>query len=222
MTDWLSYDLVHLIPFGKDVYFRLIARLNEAVYPQQFALLGIALIVAVYAHRRSATAALYLAPLWATTALIFFPGGFSELHWAGKYAGYLFLAQTPLLIWLGWRAGRRSTRVTASRTQGVIGRLLIFASLLLWPIAGALAGGHTSLAEIVGVHADPTAVLNIGTACLIFSGRALALALLIPVTWLLVSGLTHTALMSPFGAALFIAAAIGMGLPWLQRHKGAG
>ena len=221
MSDWLSYDLVHLIPFGKDVYFRLIARLNEAVFPQQFALAGIGIIVALGARKQNAAAAFYLAPLWVTTALIFFPGGYSELHWAGKYASYLFMAQAPLLVWLGWHAGRTKKRIAPSQATVAAGRLLVPAALLLWPLAGALAGGQFALAEVVGVHADPTAILTLGTACLIFHGRTLALALIIPVIWLLLSGLTHIALASGFGAALFIVATTAVVMPCLRRRSDA-
>lgn len=213
MSDWGSYELIHLVPFGKDVYFRLIARLNDAAYPQQLATLGVGIVALLSAwQRHTLPATLYLAPLWATSALIFFFGGYRELHWAGHLMGYLFLAQAPLLVWLGWHHSRHGTHAEPRQSRDAGGVCLMILGLALWPLCSAWLGGGPTRADVVGIHADATAMFGAGVAITVFRGRTRALLLLTPLLWLTVTALTHSALQSalqwPLLAVLLLAATL--------------
>lgn len=219
MSDWSSYELIHLIPFGKDVYLRLIARLNDGAYPQQFATLAIGLLACIAAWKRKVLiTAVYLAPLYATTALIFFFRGYSELHWAGHYAGIFFLTQAGLLIWLAGRHRRTPSQVSPSGVVQTYAFVLMGLGLALWPLIGLALGGAPGMAECLGIHADPTALFGLGIAFRIFDGRRLLLAICVPLLWLTLSGLTHIALGLASGPALVSVAAASLFVAlWQQR-----
>ena len=210
MNDWASYALQDFIPFTADIYFRLIERMSETFWPLH--LLTLALGVAslwLALKNRTRLASLFIAPVWAFIAIAFFIQRYAELNWAGGYIGYFFLAQAFLLlviarIGFGLDSGPRKRPVT------FVGIIIVLVGLIGLPFMGPLSGGNWSQAEVFGIHADPTAVTTLGLSLIIFRGWALWLIALLPLLWLLLSGLTLWVLGSPTAIVLFSVLAIGL------------
>ncbi|MCB2426348.1 DUF6064 family protein [Methylophaga pinxianii] len=210
MNDWASYALQDFIPFTADIYFRLIERMSETFWPLHLLTLMLAVVaiwLAFKNHYRFAS--LLIAPVWAFIAVAFFIQRYAELNWAGGYIGYLFLAQAFLLLVIAW-TGFGLDSGPRKRPIAVMAIIIILVGLIGLPFMGPLTGGNWSQAEVFGIHADPTAVTTLGLSLIIFRGWALWLIALIPLLWLLLSGLTLWVLGSPTAILLFSVMAIGL------------
>lgn len=210
MNGWTSYALQDFIPFTADIYFRLIERMSETFWPLHLLTLMLAVVaiwLAFKNHYRFAS--LLIAPVWAFIAIAFFIQRYAELNWAGSYIGYFFLAQTLLLVFIAM-TGYGLDNLSRKRPLVVMGFIIMLVGLMGVPFMGPLTGGNWSQAEVFGIHADPTAVTTLGLSLIIFRGWALWLIALIPLLWLLLSGLTLWVLGSPTAIVLFSVLAIGV------------
>lgn len=219
MGDWASYQLQDFIPFSADVYFRLLARMGETFWPLQLVTLVLgflALLLAIKGRTRIALA--LIAPFWAFVGVAFFAQRYSSLNWAGETVCWAWLFQCALLLLLamtGWKTGAKAGRHKLSiqmffnlRLQA--GLLLGLCGLVGIPLLGVVMGHGWREAEVFGVHPDPTAVVTLGVLLLSVRGAALWAAALVPILWLLVSGLTLKVLGAPWYPALFAIAAVAV------------
>lgn len=215
MNSWSSYALQDFIPFTADIYFRLLERINETFWPLHVLALVLgfaALWLAV--KNRGRLACLIMVPVWAFAGFAFFIQRYAELNWAGGYIGYVFVAQAILFILIaltGW--GRDNA--ACKKPAAVIGIAIALAGLIGWPFIAPLTGGFWSQAEVFGIHSDPTAVSTLGMVLILLRGWALWLMAMIPVLWLLISGITLWVLGAPAVSVLLSVLAIGLfGLIW--------
>ena len=161
MSEWLSYSLSDLLLFSPDIWYRLIARYNAAIWPAQAVAMLLGLALAVAARRPGSASdrfiALALAACWIWIALAFHIDRYATINWAAAWFGIAFAIQALLLIVAvlgGWlRTGRKA--------KGA-GTLLILFALFIQPLIGPLAGRDWSAIEIFGVMPDPTVVATLG------------------------------------------------------------
>ncbi|SDS07594.1 hypothetical protein SAMN05216421_0862 [Halopseudomonas xinjiangensis] len=216
MNDWASYQLQDFIPFTTDVYFRLIERMGETFWPLHVLTLALGAAAIVLALKgRTQLACLLPAPLWAFVGVAFFIQRYAELNWAGGYAGYAFIVQAVLLALVALTGFGLDKAPRLTSPPILIGLALAIFGLIGMPLIAPLTGGSWYQAEVLGIHADPTAVATLGLALIVFRGWALWAASIIPVLWVLVSGLTLQVLDAPRFQILFAVVAIGLvGLVW--------
>lgn len=210
MNGWTSYALQDFIPFTADIYFRLIERMSETFWPLHLLTLAVGVAALWFALKNYVRlASLFIAPVWAFIAVAFFIQRYAELNWAGGTIGYLFLAQAFLLLVIAW-TGFGFDSGPRKRPIAVMAIIMILVGLIGLPLMAPFTGGSWLQAEVFGIHADPTAVTTLGLSLIIFRGWALWLIALIPLLWLLLSGLTLGVLGSPTAIVLFSVLAIGL------------
>jgi len=207
MTDWTSYRLQDFVPFTEQVYFRLMERMGEIFWPLHLLMLALgggALVLALRAHPRSTLA--LLAPVWVFVAVAFFLQRYAQLNWAGQYVGYAFMGQAALFLLISVSGWGLNDRQAGLRATVVVGVLLGISGLVGVPLATLPADGSWYQAQTFGIHPDPTALVSLGMVMLGLRGTARWLASIVPVLWLVISGLTLLALHSP-GPSPFTAGA---------------
>lgn len=210
MNGWTSYALQDFIPFTADIYFRLIERMSETFWPLHLLTLMLAVVAIWLAFKNhSRFASMLIAPVWAFIAYAFFIQRYAELNWAGGYIGYLFLAQAFLSLVIAW-TGFGLDSGPRKRPIAVMAIIIILVGLIGLPLMAPFNGGSWLQTEVFGIHADPTAVTTLGLSLIIFRGWALWLIALIPLLWLLLSGLTLWVLGSATAIVLFSVMAIGL------------
>jgi len=198
MTDWTSYRLQDFVPFTEQVYFRLMERMGEIFWPLHLLMLALgggALVLALRAHPRSTLA--LLAPVWVFVAVAFFLQRYAQLNWAGQYVGYAFMGQAALFLLISVAGWGLNDRQAGLRGTVVVGVLLGISGLVGVPLATLPADGSWYQAQTFGIHPDPTALVSLGMVVLGLRGPVRWLAAIVPVLWLVISGLTLLALHSP-------------------------
>ncbi|MCK7595948.1 DUF6064 family protein [Microbulbifer sp. CAU 1566] len=224
MGDWATYQLQDFIPFDADVYFRLLARMGEHFWPLQLATLAlgiVALILAVAGRGRVALA--LVAPLWAFIGVAFFAQRYAALNWAGGTFCWAWLLQCLLLL-LAAVTGRgiapsaplfsvpgssaTGSIATGSSASVQAGLLVSGCGLVGYPLLAVALGSGWSQGEAFGLHPDPTAVVTLGILLMVARGPWLWALTLVPLLWLLVSGVTLKVLGSPWYPALFAIMAV--------------
>lgn len=211
--DWRSYALADFLPYGAEVYQRLVERVGESLWPLHGLTLLLGVVILLCAHRgRHAPACVLLAAAWAWVGVNFFIRWYAELNWAAGYLGGLFLLQAALL--LGLAAAARSPSTPPRTSIYWAGLAVVLAGLAIFPLLGPLSGGSALQAETFGLHPDPTAVVTIGVALLTLRAPAMALAVLLPALWCLVSALHLQALGLPWWPVLLAVAAVAVAAPW--------
>jgi len=215
MNDWSSYALQDFIPFTADIYFRLLERMGETFWPLHLLtlVLGVATVVLAL-QSRGRLVCLLLAPVWAFVGFAFFIQRYAELNWAGGYIGYVFYAQTILLLLIAL-TGIGLDESSRKRPTAVIGIAIVLTGLIGLPLMAPLTSGSWFQAEVFGIHADPTATMTLGLALIMLRGWVLWFIAVIPALWLLISGLTLSVLDAPGTMVLFAVLALGLfGLVW--------
>ncbi|NRQ42386.1 MFS transporter permease [Rheinheimera sp. YQF-2] len=190
-----SYQLQDFIPFSAEVYFRLLERISESGWPLHILSLALgaaALVLAFFVRKyeqRGRLALLFIAPLWAWVAVVFFMQHYAQLNWAANYIAYAFLAQAILLLWLALTGAGFNT-AAAAKTPAVIGLAIAVTGLVIQPLMTALGGAGWWQAQVFGIHADPTAITTLGLTLMLLRGWRLWLVTVIPMLWLTLSSLT--------------------------------
>jgi hypothetical protein len=215
MNTWSSYTLQDFIPFTADIYFRLLERMSETFWPLHLMTLALGVAAVWLAlNNRARLASVLIAPVWGFVGFAFFIQRYAELNWAGAYIGYCFLAQATLLLLIALTGVGLNSR-PRKRPATVIGVVIALVGLIGLPFIAPFTGGSWFQAEVFGIHADPTAITTLGLVLIMFRGWALWLSAIIPVLWLLISGLTLLVLDATAAIVLFAVLAIGLiGLVW--------
>lgn len=190
MEVW-TYRLEDLLLFSPRVYWRLFELNNAAWWPLQLATcaagFGLVLLVSYRPWGYGRWVLLTLAAAWAFVAWSFLWNRFSEINWAIAYVVPVFFVQALLLAIAGLSG---DTLVPGGKSLGDrVGLALALVGLVAYPLLPPLFGRPWASAEIFGLAPDPTAVVTIGLLHRARTGLASTL-LVIPVLWLLLSGLT--------------------------------
>ena len=180
-----------LLPFSPNVYWRLFALENEALWPlQPVVLAAVALLVLGLARGRRPSGR-WIGPVlgaaWLWTGWHFVALRYGTVNWVAPALAWGFYAQAAMLTALG--LSRRL--VFLRRGPGAwlaIG--LLGAGALAWPAFAPLDGRSWREAEVFAISPDPTAVATLGLLALAARTRWTALLCVVPVLWLAVSALT--------------------------------
>ncbi|MGI6856260.1 DUF6064 family protein [Mesorhizobium sp. 1B3] len=217
MSDWWTYRPQDLLLFSPRVYWRMFELHNAAFWPLHVLTLaigfGLVMLVSFRPRGSGPWIAFALAALWAFVAWSFLWHRFAAINWAITYVVPLFGLQALMLAIGGWSRGLVFDRKDIAAR---IGLLLALAGIFAYPLLPSFFGRPWTSAETFGLAPDPTAVVALGF--LLTAGGGLTLPLLvIPVFWLLLSGITLRTMGDPQAWMPFSATAIAVGVLVVRR-----
>jgi len=165
MSEWWTYRLSDFLMFSPRAYWRLIELHNRDVWPAQLAALAAGLVSLWLAGTRRAGAgrvlAALLAAIWLWVGWAFHWQHYATINWAAQYFAVAFAIQAVLLVGLG-TLPRDAHAPTAGVVVQNLGWLLAVTGVLLYPLAGLLAGRPWTQAEMFGITPEPTALTSLG------------------------------------------------------------
>ena len=176
------------MPFTTEQFLDVFRQYNEAVWPAQWALLGLAAAIVAVAHTRShggqRFGAAALAALWIWCGLAYHAVFFRRINPAAPAFGALFVAQGALLL-LGHRTIGETPRFAPEhRVREWIGGLLITFALFVYPAIGAISGHRYPTSPTFGLPC-PLTLFTFGILLATRAPHRRAL-LVIPMLWSLV------------------------------------
>lgn len=187
--------IVLALPFTVEQFLDVFRRYNTAVWPAQWALLAIALVIAglVYRDRPKDHRWVHglLAVLWLWMAFAYHIAFFASVNPAAMAFGAAFAVQGVLFAWyaLHTRAGHVRTH---SGAAGHLGVVLVAYALFVYPALGYLFGHRYPASPTFGVPC-PTTIFTLGV--IVWWGRSIPLALLvIPLAWSIIATSAATSL----------------------------
>jgi hypothetical protein len=151
------------LPFTSEEFFSVFARYNNAVWPMQW-VLGIMAVVAISLALRKRAAgrsiAVVLAIFWLWMGIRYHWAFFAAINPAAKFFGALFVIQGLLFLMMGaWRNMLNFERPTGARR--IIGWILIFYAIVIYPLLGNAVGHHYPTAPTFGLPC-PTTIFTLG------------------------------------------------------------
>ncbi len=217
MGNWSDYALSDFLMFAPDTYFRLYERINADGWP--FALVAtVGLLITIgLAARQSvrATSAIHwaLAVVWVFVAWAFFYRLYAPINLAAQWFAAGFLVEALALVIAGWEA----TAQVSLRINPWALALLGYA-LIVHPLTAAALGRDWAGVELFGLAPDPTALATLAVL-LMCTGKAVAVARVIPLLWCVISGLTYAAMDLPYAWATPAIALLAMVGAWWSRRR---
>lgn len=187
----MTYTLSDFLLFSERTYQRLFLLHNEALWPVQvFVLLVAAAVFVVIANPTQLRVRLALGSLalmWVFVAWVFFWQRYATINWAAPYVAPVFVIQAVLLFWL---ASHRvlMLRSGVSRASRALALMAGVFAIVGYPVIAA-SEGNWKQAEVVGLVPDPTVLLTMALLAVV-SGRKAAVALVVPVLWVVITALT--------------------------------
>lgn len=216
MGPWTSFDLADLLMFAPETYYRLFARLNEAVWPLPIVMLALGTLIPLLLRSSppwpKRLAAALLAASWLWVAWAYHLQRYAVVNWAAPWFAALFAAEALLLVWIGVIRGKFHGKGAEALTRRT-GLVLIGLGLGVYPFLNPLMDHDWRQAECFGIAPDPTAIATLGM--LLMARKAPWPLWIGPAAWCLVTGLTLWALQAPhaflppLAALLAVAAALG-------------
>ena len=148
-------------PFTPQQFLEVFVRYNEAVWPAQLALNGVALAVLalLFAPPGRAIAAL-LAVLWAWTGIAYHFLFFREINAAATLFGALFLAGAGVFAWEGV-VRNRLTFAWSAGLRGAAGLALALYALAVYPLVALNLGRAYPAMPTFGAPC-PTTIFTLG------------------------------------------------------------
>ena len=150
------------LPFTVSEFLDVFARYNNAVWPLQWVMAGVALLAAVAAirGRGGRLVSSYLAIQWAWTGVAYHWIFFARINPAARVFAAIWLAGGVAFAWAGAVKGKLSFR-TPARYRQLAGIALIAYALFLYPLLGHLDGRVYPFAPTYGAPC-PVTILTIG------------------------------------------------------------
>ena len=176
------------LPFTIEEFLDVFRRYNTAVWPAQWALMALALVIAVLVYRDRPRDHRWvhgmLAVLWLWMAFAYHIAFFTRVNAAATIFGAAFAAQGVLFAWYAWRTPAEPVRVH-SGGAGHLGVVIVAYALFVYPALGYLFGHRYPAAPTFGVPC-PTTIFTLGV--IVWWGRTVPLALLVvPLAWSVVA-----------------------------------
>jgi hypothetical protein len=208
------------LPFTIDQFLDVFRRYNTAVWPAQWVLFAIALVIAVlvYRDRPKDHRWVYglLAVLWLWMAFAYHIAFFASVNPAAVGFGAAFAIQGVLFAWYVFRTRAEHVR-THSGAAGHLGVVLVSYALFVYPALGYMFGHHYPAAPTFGAPC-PTTIFTLGI--IVWWGGSIPLALLvIPLAWSIIatSAAVSLGMTEDFG---LLAAAIATVVALLVARRG--
>lgn len=197
MEDLLSYSISDFLMYSPDVYYRLLGRYNDAVWPMQYAAFALSIAVAwmIYWPRRWSGPLVWLCVAlgWGWTAAVYFYGFYATISWAAPYFAALFMLEAVLLAGAGF-AGKLVFS-ESPRNLKLVGLVLFLLVLFLTPWLSIFEGRALGQDEMVWLTPDATAM---ATFCLLLAAsKSHWLLYVAPITWAALNGALVWAMESP-------------------------
>ena len=210
----MSWTLEDLLLFSPQVYWRLFALENEAIWPAQpVMLVAVALHALTFILGRPPSGR-WLGPTlgaaWLWTGWHFVALRYGSVNWLAPTLAWGFYTEAALLAGLGL-SGRLVFLRRGRRDWFGIGLL---AAALVWPLLAPLDGRPWREAEVIALAPDPTTIATLGLLALAERSRWTALLCIAPVLWLAVSTLTLVTMGAWQGWAVLAALLAGL-VAWI-------
>jgi hypothetical protein len=161
--EWWSYGLSDFLMFSPPVYWRLLARYQQALWPAQALAIAAGLALLALTARSAAArpwlAGLLLAAAWAVTGWAFHWQRYAEIFLAAPWLAAGCWLQALLL------AACAPMQTPPQRPAGVAQRAglgLMAVAVLAYPLLPVAAGQGWLRAEVFGLMPEPTALATLG------------------------------------------------------------
>ena len=190
MGDLASYRLSDFILFSETVYYRQFELYNQAIWPLHIVAILLSLLLGYALWQKPAWAGrvisgcLVVAWLWVAWAFLY--QHFQKIHVVAEYYALGFALQAGLLAKYGV-IKNRLTRCTTSQLRIIIGTMVLFVVLVLYPFIPFMTGRNGLQFEMFAIAPDPTVL---ATLAILFVYKAPKVLYLLPVIWVIVSGMT--------------------------------
>lgn len=165
MSEWWTYRLSDFLMFSPRTYWRLVEQYNRDIWPAQLLAAGSGLVLLWLAAGRRAGAgrvvAAVLAAAWLWVGWAWHWQRYATINWAAPYFAVVFWLEAALFVILGV-VRRGGPHRSASTAGGGVGWVLAVCGLLLYPLAGLVAGRPWTQAELFAVMPEPTALASLG------------------------------------------------------------
>lgn len=199
------------MPFTRDQFLDVFGAYNTTLWPAVVALWVLSLIAVAATAARPRRAAdrrfsLFLALLWAWSAIAYHAVYFTRINPAAWLFAALFLAQAGLFLWLG--AVRGTFRMPANLAPRHLAAGALIAYAFAYPFVVMADGFAPPRAPTFGVPC-PTVILTIGL--LMLAERPPLTLAIVPVLWAVVASSAafqfgvHADLVLPLSILLFTA-----------------
>jgi hypothetical protein len=180
-------DMSNSIPFTIEQFFQVFEKYNQAIYPIQFALILVAIVVIFLAasrkQSRSKIISGLLGLLWLWTGIVYHLIFFTTISPPAYLFGTLFILQGLLFLYEGVARSRLSFSVS-QRFDGILGAVFIAYALVIYPIIGYGLGRIFPASPTFGAPC-PTTIFTFGL--LLWMDREIPWSLLIvPALWSIV------------------------------------
>jgi hypothetical protein len=211
------------LPFTIAQFLSVFRTYNEAVWPLQWVLYGLALVALLLLCLPVRHAGRYisaiLAFLWAWMAVMYHWLHFAPINPAATLFACLFLVEAGVLSWVGsahgglcfgWPGGAR----------GMVGVLLVLYALGIYPVLNAWLG-HTYPASPTFGLPCPTTIFTLGLLCFL----ALPFSrwiLVVPIFWAVVGSTAALWLAVPQDLGLLVAGLAGVALAMRRQRTEPG
>lgn len=217
------------LPFTTAQFLEVFARYNEAVWPAQWALNGLALLALAMALRGGAAASrmasAILALLWAWMALAYHVAFFRAVNPAALAFAAAFLLAAALFVWHGVLHGALAFERPRSRARLALVAGMALTALALYPAIG-LAAGHRYPAFATFGLPCPTTIFTL--ALLLSAARRAPLPVfVVPVAWSFVGaaaalrlGMHEDLLLAAIGVAAAVALVVRSPADGDEGHPG--
>ncbi len=211
------------LPFTTDQFFDVFRRYNEAVWPAQWALLGLAgaaIALSLRGSSRDSRAVSgILTVLWLWMAGAYHLAFFSTINRAAIFFAAIFAVQALLFAVVGVWQGQLGFHLRRSLV-GAIGALFIVYAILLYPGLGYMLGHRYPAVATFGLPC-PTTIFTFGL--LLWSDRAVPLSVIaIPAAWSLIGAVAALRLTVVEDSGLFAAGLVVTSLIVLRNRRLAG
>jgi hypothetical protein len=178
------------LPFSTEEFLAVLAQYNEAVWPMQLVLHGVALacvgLLFCAQPWASRMISLLLAGLWLWMALAYHFAFFAQINSAAWWFGILFLLGTMAFDWFGVVDDK--LRFSASSSPwSLAGAVLLIFAILIYPMIGYAVGRRYPAAPTFGLPC-PTTMFTLGL--LLFAQAPVPRAVfIVPLLWSVIGAL---------------------------------
>lgn len=183
------------LPFTVEQFFEVFARYNDGVWPAQWLLTALALVVVVLIVQGKASHGLWIAAalsaLWSWMALAYHFAYFTAINPAAWAFGAVFLLASLWFAWVGV-VQRRLRFAIGQGWRAWTGVVLLAFALAVYPLIGHLLGHRYPAAPTFGLPC-PTTIFTMGTL-LLASPPVPRSVFVIPVLWAAVGSVAAFAL----------------------------
>lgn len=195
------------LPFTTQEFFDVFGRYNNSVWPLQYVLLGIGVLIVINLMMRTRPRLMLalLATLWLWMGVVYHLTFFASINPAATAFGILFLVQAAILAWWA-RASAASWTPLAGSLGTRAGKALIAYALLGYPLIGYLAGHRYPDTPTFGVPC-PTTIFTLGVV--LWSPWAVRWwVVVIPLLWAVIATSAAAQLSVPQDYGLAVAGVI--------------